>query len=220
MIKIKKFEFNPFQENTVLLWDDDKNCVIIDPAYYNESEKTIFDNYIKNYELKPQAIFLTHAHFDHIFGVEDCSLDYNAPIYMNKNEGIILESNEIYCKKFGLKASPKDFKTTNIENGDIIKIGSMGFEVITTPGHTPGGVSYLEKDAKILLSGDTLFAGCIGRTDVEGGDYDVLMSSIFTKLMVLDSDVEVIPGHSQSTNIGKERTTNPFLMPFNEPIEE
>ena len=96
----------------------------------------------------------------------------------------------------------------------------MKFEVISTPGHTPGGVCYLERAEKILISGDTLFAGAIGRTDNQWGDYDELIKGILTKLMVLDGDTDVIPGHGPLTSIAREGMTNPFLLPFNEPYED
>ena len=104
--------------------------------------------------------------------------------------------------------------------GDVIEVGNMHFKVLETPGHTRGGLCFYEPAEQILFSGDTLFAGAIGRTDHPGGDYDQLMKSIFEKLMVLDGPVKVIPGHGPCTDIATERTTNPFLMPFNEPFED
>ena len=101
-----------------------------------------------------------------------------------------------------------------------MKIGSLSFEVIETPGHTVGGVCYLERTGKVLFCGDTLFAGAIGRTDHPGGDYEMIMKSIFEKLLHLDGETTVIPGHGPLTDISTERMTNPFLMPFNEPYEE
>ena len=108
----------------------------------------------------------------------------------------------------------------NVKDGDIIEAGAMRFEVLETPGHTTGGVCYLERKEKVLLSGDTIFAGAIGRTDHPGGDYDTIMKSIFGKLMSLDRDITVIPGHGPASDIATERMTNPFLLPFNEPYEE
>ena len=102
----------------------------------------------------------------------------------------------------------------------MIEVGDLRFEVLETPGHSVGGVCYLERNGKLLLSGDTLFAGAIGRSDHPGGDYDILMQSIFTKLMCLVGDIAVYPGHGPQTDIATERMTNPFLMPFNEPYEE
>ena len=112
-------------------------------------------------------------------------------------------------------------RLTGIKDGDIIEWGDNNrWEVLATPGHTPGGVCFLDRTEKLLVSGDTLFAGSIGRTDNQWGDYDALMESIFGKLMPLDGDIEVIPGHGPHTSIADERTKNPFLMPFNEPLEE
>ena len=107
-----------------------------------------------------------------------------------------------------------------VKDGDIIKVGSLYFEVLDTPGHSKGGICLLERKDKVLFSGDTLFAGAIGRTDHPGGDYDLLMKSIFEKLLMLDGEIRVIPGHGPETDIATERMTNPFLLPFNEPYEE
>ena len=106
------------------------------------------------------------------------------------------------------------------KDGDIIKVGDLSFEVLQTPGHSVGGLCFLAKDEKVLFSGDTLFAGAIGRTDHPGGDYDLMMKGIWEKLMSLEGDINVYPGHGPSTDIATERMTNPFLMPFNEPYEE
>jgi glyoxylase-like metal-dependent hydrolase (beta-lactamase superfamily II) len=107
-----------------------------------------------------------------------------------------------------------------VTEGTEIKVGSLTFEVIETPGHTPGGVCYLERESKYMLSGDTLFAGAIGRTDHPRGDYDAIIKSILEKLVVLDGEIEVVPGHGPTSSIAEEGMTNPFLMPFNEPYEE
>ena len=113
-----------------------------------------------------------------------------------------------------------DIRTTDIADGDMIRFGNTEFEVISTPGHTPGGVCYLDSKDRLLLSGDTLFAGTIGRTDQPGGDYDRLMESIFSRLMCLDGDIDVIPGHGPKTSIAEERVKNPFLQPFNLPEDD
>ena len=116
---------------------------------------------------------------------------------------------------------PKDsFRSTDIEDGQELELAGIKLKVIGTPGHTPGGVCYLDSEDKALFSGDTLFAGTIGRTDLEGGDYDHLIVSVMDKLMGLDGDITVYPGHAHSTTIARERTQNPFLQPFNEPEEE
>jgi glyoxylase-like metal-dependent hydrolase (beta-lactamase superfamily II) len=163
---------------------------------------------------------LTHGHFVHVLGTARLASHYgDLPIYMHPDDKFTLDNNEFFCRVFGAPM-PDTFRTNDVREGDVIKVGSLGFEVIETPGHTVGGVCYLERDEKILMSGDTLFAGAIGRSDHPGGDYDVLMKSIFEKLLMLDGDIRVLPGHGPSSDIATERMTNPFLMPFNEPYED
>ena len=160
------------------------------------------------------------------------------PVYMHPDDKFTLENNEYFCKWFGAPL-PAAFETVDVreaagsdggclaDGGDdaagaesAVKVGGLRFQVIETPGHTVGGVCYYEPDEKVLFSGDTLFAGAIGRTDHPGGDYDQLIRNILEKLMVLDGSVTVIPGHGPCSDIAREGMTNPFLLPFNEPYEE
>ena len=143
--------------------------------------------------------------------LNSCGTSHQAPV----NDGTDAVSE---CS-ISLNSCGTNHSVRPVKEGDTISIGSLNFEVIETPGHTPGGVCYLERTEKILFSGDTLFAGSIGRTDNQWADYDSLMSGIFGKLMELDGDITVIPGHGPDTSIATERMTNPFLMPFNEPFE-
>ena len=222
MTHIEYFTFNPFMERCSIVWDNDRNCAIIDPGFYTAGERDTLYGFIEERKLNVKAILLTHGHFDHIFGVAEAAGHYEVPVYMHPADKVILdEANPALCAAFRLK-TPADPVQSLIpaREGDSIEIGSMKFEVIETPGHTPGGVCYLERDGKVLFSGDTLFAGSIGRTDNQWADYDALMAGIFGKLMELDGDISVIPGHGPATSIATERTTNPFLMPFNEPFEE
>ena len=227
MIHIEHFTFNAFQERTLLVWDNEGFCAFVDPGFSNAAERDELTGFVAQKGLKPVCIMLTHAHFDHIYGVAELANTYNVPIYMHQREKHTLDvTNPYLCKAFGLPV-PEQFSWTetsaegdNSSESSRIKVGSLEFEVIETPGHTPGGVCFLERNEKVLISGDTLFAGAIGRTDHPGGDYDLLMRSIFEKLMGLDGDITVIPGHGPDTSIADERMTNPFLMPFNEPYEE
>ena len=218
MIHIQHFTFNAFQERCLVAWDKDGFCAFIDPGFSNAAEKDELTAFVADKNLKPVCIMLTHAHLDHVFGVAELAHTYNIPIYMDEREKYTLEvCNPFLCKNFGLPM-PESFET--VQPGETIAVGSLSFEVLETPGHSVGGVCFLERNEKILFSGDTLFAGAIGRTDHPGGDYDLLMKSIFEKLMCLDGDITVIPGHGPDTSIADERMTNPFLMPFNEPYEE
>ena len=220
MIHIEYFTFNLFQERCSVIWDSNGTCAIVDPGFSNIEERDELYGFIQNNRLEVKAILLTHGHFDHIYGVAEAAGHFNVPVYMHPaDEVIIKEANPMLCQTYGLML-PADFSgAISVKEGDTVGIGDLSFEVIETPGHTPGGVCYLERNEKILFSGDTLFAGSIGRTDNQWADYDALMSGIFSKLMELDGDITVIPGHGPETSIATERTTNPFLMPFNEPFE-
>jgi glyoxylase-like metal-dependent hydrolase (beta-lactamase superfamily II) len=220
MIHIEHFTFNSFQTNCFLIWDNDGICAIVDPGCASKAETGRLTEFVAAKGLKPECIMLTHGHFDHILGTAGLASHFGGiPVYMHPEDKFTLDNNDFFCRAFGAPM-PDTFRTNDVREGDVIKVGSLGFEVIETPGHTVGGVCYLERDEKILLSGDTLFAGAIGRSDHPGGDYDVLMKSIFEKLLMLDGDIRVLPGHGPSSDIATERMTNPFLMPFNEPYED
>ena len=225
MADIRQFVFNAFQENSFLISDKDGFCALVDPGY-TDAERGNIITFIESHKLKPVCILLTHGHFDHMYGLKDFAMRYDIPTYMDAKETYSFEhTNPYVCGLYGL-AMPETPSEENgcrlvyVKQGDIIEAGSLRFEVIQTPGHSAGGLCFLERNEKILFSGDTLFAGAIGRTDHPGGDYDTLMNSIFTGLMELDGDISVLPGHGPSTDIATERMTNPFLMPFNEPYEE
>ena len=224
MIHIEQFIFNPFQENCSLVWDGDGHCAVVDPGYI-DAERNEIVALIERKNLKPVCILLTHAHFDHIYGVADFARTYNVPVYMCSKEAYTLEhTNPYVCGMYGLPLPDVSFvdgpALKETVEGDVIEVGSLKFQAIETPGHSRGGLCFLEAGEQVLFSGDTLFAGAIGRTDQPGGDYDQLMKSIFEKLMELDGQVKVIPGHGPSSDIATERMTNPFLQPFNEPYED
>ena len=223
MIHYEQFIFNALQTRCTVIWDEKGSCAIFDPGYGQDAEKEELVAFIQAKNLKPAAIILTHGHFDHIYGLADLASTYGLPIYMDMKETYSFEhTNPYVCGNYDLPLPqlPGIEAFVGTKEGDIIEAGDLRFEVIETPGHSVGGLCFLERGGKILVSGDTLFAGAIGRTDHPGGDYDLLMQSIFSKLLHLDGDITVIPGHGPCTDIATERTTNPFLMPFNEPYEE
>ena len=228
MIHTHFFIFNAFQQRCTLVSDDKGECAIIDPGFYDSQERDQLFGYIEQNKLHPVCIMLTHAHFDHISGMAEAAAKYDIPVYMDRADMIIMEeANVELCRSFGFRI-PKGCGGENVDvcryiyikESDIIKVGDLRFEVISTPGHTPGGVCFLEREEKILFSGDTLFAGAIGRTDNRWGDYDALIGGILSKLMVLDGNIDVIPGHGPVTSIAREGMTNPFLLPFNEPFQD
>ena len=221
MIQIKKFRCNGFEEQAYLVWAGNA-CVIIDPGFDSDKEFDALHRTLKDNGIAPKAILLTHAHPDHMYGVQRLCGEFGIPVYMNRGEEVTLDALHEMCHNMG-HADVEDFSSRIvwIEDGQNLSFGNDGgleFKVLLTPGHSAGGVCYL--CGKILFSGDTLFSGCIGRSDLPGGDYTSLMQSIFTKILPLDGDIDVLPGHGPSTTIADERTKNPFLQPFNEPCGE
>jgi len=220
MLNIKTFIFNPFQENCYLAWDDSGEGVVIDPGCYDEAELQSFREYLSSEGVRLKAIWLTHGHFDHVFGVAALQKELSLPVLMAPEDKEILEKDHVMTSIFGLRSPEVDFLTTDIKDGDELFCGSTSFKVIATPGHTPGGVCFYSEQAEVIFTGDTLFAGSIGRTDMIGGDYDRLIVSVMDNVMGLPGPTDVLPGHGPKSSISDERTHNPFLQPFNEPEEE
>lgn len=218
MLHIQVFHCNPLQENAYLLWDDTREGVVVDPGFDGDAELSRFRNFLKENDIRLKEIWLTHGHFDHILGVS-ALLDGAAPVpvRLHPADRPQLERARLMAAAFGIDFPGVGFPTVDLADGEELRVGTMVFRVITTPGHTPGGVSFYSAQERILLTGDTLFAGSIGRTDLPGGEYDDLIVSIMDKLMGLDGDVEILPGHGGVSDIATERTHNPFLQPFNEP---
>lgn len=198
----------PLKANAYILSNEDKACVIIDPG--GESDK--INQYIKKHDLIPKAILLTHAHFDHIGAVDEVRSKWNIPLYLHQAEQDWLTNTEL-----NRSALPGRIKTTAksadylIEMEEEIHIDSFSFKVLFTPGHSPGSISYYIKDESIIISGDVLFKGGIGRTDIIGGDQNRLMKTIQERLFSLPEKTLVLSGHGDITDIQTERKQNPFL---------
>lgn len=220
MLNILQFSFNLFQERAAIAFRDGGKCVVTDPGFCSPEEEEEFLSALRSHSLVPEAILLTHAHFDHIYGVKTLQDLYGIPVYMHPAEKPVLEYDREMASRFGIREPDCSFSTEDIADGDTIEAAGIRFEVIATPGHTPGGVCWLDREDKVLFSGDTLFAGAIGRTDFKYGEYDDEIRSIMEKLIILDPDIRLCPGHGPDSTIGHERTHNPFLEPFNEPEEE
>lgn len=217
MLQIKTFIFNPFEERGILLWDSSSQAVIVDPGCYDDAELEILRGFIRENRLDVKAIWLTHGHFDHIFGVAALASEYGVTVHMNPADEVILSHDALLASNFGLKAPDVSFPREPLQDGDVLRFGNEEFKVIGTPGHSPGSICFWNEANALLISGDTLFAGSIGRTDIACGDYDKLIVGIMDKLMGLPGETIVVPGHGPRTDIAYERTHNPFLQPFNEP---
>jgi glyoxylase-like metal-dependent hydrolase (beta-lactamase superfamily II) len=211
MLQIKKFTFNPVQENTFLVYDETGECVIIDPGCYNAKERQALDTFIAEKQLTPVRLINTHCHFDHIMGVTHCRSRYHLNFETHANEAPLVERAVEHGDLFGIPMEPVDAPDAFFKEGDLINFGNSFLQVIEAPGHSPGGVVFYNPDAKIIIAGDVLFYGSIGRTDLAGGSYERLVNNIKTKLLILPEETTVYCGHGPETSIGFEKRNNPFL---------
>lgn len=211
MIQIHSFTFNPFQENTYVLSDETKECVIIDPGCYTEEEKSALSGFISDKGLKPVKLLLTHAHIDHVLGNNYLCGKYKLKIEMNVIEKELLKSAELYGEMWGIKVEPSPAPEVFLAEGDEVKFGNSTLQIIFTPGHSPGSICFYNPEGKFIIAGDVLFHGSIGRTDLPGGDYDTLIRSITEKVFPLGDEYKVYPGHGPSTTIAHEKKFNPFV---------
>lgn len=202
----------PLQTNAYVIYNSNKQCVIVDPG--GEGEK--LNLWLNKEDLRPLAILLTHAHFDHIGAVDDVRDKWDIPVYIHENEKEWLIDPALNgSQRFGFPSPIKARAAEHIiSNEQDIQIGPFQFTVFETPGHSPGSVSYYNKEYSAVFSGDALFAGSIGRTDLNGGSHELLMESIHKKLLTLPEDTVVAPGHGPETSIQTEMDVNPFLNGF------
>ncbi len=219
MLNIVQFTFNLFRERAALAFREPGRCVAVDPGFCGREEEEEFLSALRKYALRPETVLLTHAHPDHIYGVKRLQELYGTPVYMHPAEKPVLKYGREMASMFSVSEPDCGFCTVDIGDGDRIDAAGIRFEVIATPGHTPGGVCFLDREDGVLFSGDTLFAGAIGRTDFKYGEYDDEIRSIMEKLIVLDPGTRICPGHGPDSTIGHERNCNPFLEPFNEAEE-
>ena len=203
--------FNAFQENMYILFDETNECVIIDPGCNNSDEEQILIKTLEDNDLTPVRLINTHCHIDHVFGNKFVADRYNLELESHRGEIPVLEAVPQIAKMYGLRATLSPPITKFLEEGDELKFGNTMMKVLFTPGHSPASISFYNETDKILIAGDVLFQGSIGRTDLPGGNYDQLIQNIKTKFLILPDDVIVYSGHGPSTNIGFERANNPFL---------
>jgi hydroxyacylglutathione hydrolase len=211
MLSVQPFTFNPVQENTYIVYNDAKECCIIDPGCYFASEEQQLVDFVETNGLKPLYLLNTHCHLDHIFGNRFIHKRYGLTLHLHKLEKQVLDLGPVSGQMWQLPFDNYDGELKYIAEGDTIKLGSEELEILFTPGHSPGHVCYYSKEHKFLIGGDVLFQGSVGRTDLPGGDFATLEESIKTKLYTLPEDVIVHPGHGESTTIGEEMKTNPFV---------
>lgn len=210
-MRIQKFIFNDFQENTLVISDLDKNCIIVDPGCYYPEERHELEHYISQNELIPMALLNTHCHIDHILGNAWVIDKYNIPFYMHGKDLVTLNAVPTYAPMYGFtgfEASPQP--THLVEHGDVLRFGTLSFEVLFGPGHAPGHVAYYDKNHNVLINGDILFKGSFGRFDLPNGDLPTLKNTITQVLFNLPDDTLVYCGHGPETTIGAEKFSNPI----------
>jgi len=214
MIQVKTFYFNELRTCCYLLWDETKESILIDPGCASHSEQERLKKFVAQEGLTPQYLVNTHAHFDHLMGNAFACAQWEIQTYIHPADQYMLEHADSYCRVFGMDIEKPPVDTLPLSEQEPLRFGHSMLQVLETPGHSPGGICLYAPQDGLLITGDTLFAGSIGRTDLPGGDYDQLINSIQTKLLRLNDTVRVLPGHGPETTLGEERLHNPFLTPY------
>ncbi len=212
MLHVQTFTFNPFQENTYLVYNEKGECFIIDPGMYQALDNNMLFGFIEKNKLTPKMMMNTHTHIYHIFGVKDCVGRYQIPFCCHELDQPIFESGASAAALYGLAYSKSPVADFYIDESKEISLGEDRFQVLLTPGHSPGSVCFYSKENHFVIAGDVLFQMSIGRSDLPGGNYDTLIHSIHSKLLSLPNETTVYAGHGPKTQIGLERMNNPFLQ--------
>lgn len=211
MTFVQSFQFNPFYENTYIIYNDKKEAWIIDAGAYTADERKKMLDFIESNSLQPVRLLNTHCHLDHVFGNAFISEQFNLFPEWHEHETIVAKSAEFSASMFGV-TPPKYVANKNfLVPGESLFLGETAFEILFTPGHSPGSVCFYNKEEQYVIAGDVLFRESIGRTDLPGGDYTTLIESIRRELFTLPDDVIVYNGHGLETTIGHEKNHNPFL---------
>jgi glyoxylase-like metal-dependent hydrolase (beta-lactamase superfamily II) len=210
MIRIKSFTFNPFMENTYLLYDETGEGVIIDPGCYEKYECSELSSFIEENNIRPKLLLNTHCHIDHVFGNHFVKETYDIPLLAHKLDVPTLASVKVYAPVYGFQNYQETEVDQFLDEGDSVEFGKSNLAVLFVPGHAPGHIAFVNQDENICMAGDVLFDGSIGRTDLPGGSFDTLIESIHNKIFPLGDEMVVWPGHGPETTVGKEKVSNPF----------
>ncbi len=216
MLKIEQFVFNIFVENTYLIYDDEtKEALILDPGCFDEYELSTLTDFINKNNLKVKYLVNTHCHLDHILGnLKLKKIMPEVPLLYPKEDEFLVDTMPKQLMAFNLEPE-ESIKADQYISEDLkINLGNIEGTFLFTPGHTPGEYCLYFENEKVLFTGDVLFKENIGRTDLWGGNYDILIESITNKLLVLPDEVNVYPGHGEKTTIGYERRNNLFLNKY------
>ena len=211
---IKQFTFNHFEVNCYLIIDEQtRQCAIVDPACEASFEDAQLTQYIEREQLQVTHILLTHAHVDHIAGLRQCCEHYHLPVTMHSEGRKLLKQAEVYGSLMGFAVDNMgDLEVQEINDNDVLRIGSVEIECRYVPGHCPGSMCFVVPNERAVITGDALFHFSIGRTDLPGGDYLTLIEKLKERVLTLPDDYRVLPGHGIASQIGKEKKYNSFLV--------
>ena len=212
MLQVASFTFNPFQENTYVLINEKKECWIVDPGMHGADEDQVLFAFIEQNQLIPQQIINTHAHIDHILGIDSLKQKYNIPFGMHHLEQPVLANAKGSAMLFGFNLGATPVVDFFIPENEKIKLGDDELEVRLAPGHSPGSIVFYYAPGKWVIGGDVLFNGSVGRSDLPGGNHNVLMKSIAEQMYTLPDETVVYSGHGPETSIGQEKKSNPFIQ--------
>jgi hydroxyacylglutathione hydrolase len=212
MLIVKSFEFSPIQENTYILYNEFNDCIIIDPGCYYDAEKDQMVAFLAENKLKPSMLINTHCHLDHVFGNKFIAEKYNLTLQMHENEKPVLAFASTSGLMYNLPFDNYEGNFIYLNQGDTIKLGNDELQILLTPGHSPGSLSFYSAKNSFVISGDVLFKNSIGRSDLPGGNHEQLIKSIKEKLLVLPPETIVYSGHGPETTIGEEKRINPYLV--------
>lgn len=205
------FTFNMFSENTYVLSNRSKECIIIDPGMSNREEDAVMFDFISQHEYTPKMILNTHCHIDHILGIDSLVRRFNIPFLAHEKELPTLERGPIAAQLWNVPFRDCPVPDQFIKEGDLISFGEFDLEIMEVPGHAPGHIAIIERNHQIIFGGDVLFKGSVGRVDLPGCNKQDLIDSIQKKLYQLPDEFRVYPGHGESTTIGEEKTNNYFV---------
>ncbi len=212
MLAVHSFTFNPIGENTYIISDENGLCAIIDPGCYYDDEKEQLASFVETSRLTPILLLNTHCHLDHVFGNKFIAEKYGLLLHIHPEEKKLLDFAPASGLMYNLPFDNYTGEMKDIHPGTNIKIGKDDLEVLFTPGHSPGSVTFYNKKSGFAISGDALFNGSIGRTDLPGGNFETLIQAIKTTLFNLPEETTVYSGHGDPTTIGNEKKYNPFLQ--------
>ena len=211
MLSVKKFTFNPVEENTCVLYNAEGLCFIIDPGCYSQQERDELKKFIEDGGLKPVLLLNTHCHLDHVFGNKWVAETWGLTLHIHEKEKPVLDFAPQAGLMWQMPFENYNGKLLFLKEGTTIKLGQDELEIRFAPGHSPGSVCFYYEPGGFVIGGDVLFNGSIGRTDLPGGDYKTLINSIQTQLFTLPDDTKVHSGHGPTTTVGFEKMNNPFV---------